>query len=119
MFVKPPPQSNQLYNIHRPETVESLYYMYRATNDLKYRQWAWQIFEAFENFTRLPEGYAGVKNVDVPSKEDLVYTDKMETFYLAETLKYLFLMFEEGPDPLPLDQWVFNTEAHPLPVYDH
>ena len=107
----------QFYNIHRPETVESLYYMYQATKDEKYRDWAWQIFEAFETYTRLDEGYAGVKNVDAKRKEDLEYSDKMETFYLAETLKYLFLMFEEGSDPFPLDKWVFNTEAHPLPVY--
>ena len=41
--------------------------------------------------------------------------DKMESFFLAETLKYLFLLFSEV-DQLPLDKWVFNTEAHPLPV---
>lgn len=108
---------SQKYNIHRPETVESLFYMYKATKDEKYREWAWLIFEAFENSTRLSEGYAGVKNVGATSPNELFYMDKMETFYLAETLKYLYLMFEDGPDPLPLDQWVYNTEAHPLPVY--
>ena len=43
--------------------------------------------------------------------------DKMETFFLGETLKYLYLLFGDDPSVLPLDQWVFNTEAHPLPVY--
>ena len=46
------------------------------------------------------------------------YRDKMETFYLAETLKYLYLLFSDDPNLLPLDKWVFNTEAHPLPVYN-
>ena len=41
----------------------------------------------------------------------------METFFLGETLKYLYLLFGDDPSVLPLDQWVFNTEAHPLPVY--
>lgn len=41
----------------------------------------------------------------------------MESFWLAETLKYLFLLFEDDANVLPLDQWVFNTEAHPLPVW--
>ena len=43
--------------------------------------------------------------------------DKMESFFLAETLKYLFLLLDDSkPDILPLDQYVFNTEAHALPV---
>ena len=40
-----------------------------------------------------------------------------QTFFLGETLKYLYLLFGDDPSVLPLDQWVFNTEAHPLPVY--
>jgi Glycosyl hydrolase family 47 len=42
------------------------------------------------------------------------------SYFLAETLKYLYLLFdehEEGREPYPLDRWVFNTEAHPLPVF--
>lgn len=41
----------------------------------------------------------------------------MESFFLAETLKYFYLLFEDDPNVLPLDQWVFNTEAHPLPIW--
>ena len=37
----------------------------------------------------------------------------MESFWLAETLKYFYLLFEDDPEVLPLDKWVFNTEAHP------
>jgi mannosyl-oligosaccharide alpha-1,2-mannosidase len=43
--------------------------------------------------------------------------DKMESFFVAETLKYFYMLFEEDPSVLPLDQWVFNTEAHPLPIW--
>ena len=39
------------------------------------------------------------------------------SYALAETWKYLYLLFRED-DPLPLDRWVFNTEAHPLPVFE-
>lgn len=55
-------------------------------------------------------GYAGLRDVtQLPPQHD----DKQQSFFLAETLKYLFLLF--GPnDVLPLDQWVLNTEAHPL-----
>jgi hypothetical protein len=41
----------------------------------------------------------------------------MESFWIAETLKYIYLLFEDDPFVLPLDQWVFNTEAHPLPIW--
>lgn len=36
---------------------------------------------------------------------------------VVDRLKYLYLMFKEG-DVISLDQWVFNTEAHPLPVFE-
>lgn len=39
----------------------------------------------------------------------------MESFFLAETLKYLYLLFSDD-SLLPLDEWVFNTEAHPFKV---
>lgn len=45
------------------------------------------------------------------------FSDLMESFFLAETLKYLYLLFADDQTILPLDKWVFNTEAHPLPIY--
>lgn len=41
----------------------------------------------------------------------------MESFFLGETLKYLYLLFSDDPHLLSLDAFVFNTEAHPLPVW--
>jgi len=87
--------------------------MYRLTKDPIYRTWGWNIFRAFEKHTKLAEGYATISDVLLPK-----HSDKMETFYLAETLKYLYLLFCDDFSVLPLDQFVFNTEAHPLPVYD-
>ena len=43
--------------------------------------------------------------------------DKMESFFLGETLKYLYLLFSDE-SLVPLDHFVFNTEAHPLPIFD-
>jgi len=39
----------------------------------------------------------------------------MQSFFLAETLKYLYLLFSPTT-VIPLDEWVFNTEAHPLKI---
>lgn len=41
----------------------------------------------------------------------------MESFFLGETLKYLYLLFSEDPSLISLDRYVFNTEAHPLPIW--
>ncbi|RDX50571.1 glycoside hydrolase [Lentinus brumalis] len=99
--------------ILRPETVESLFIAYRLTGDDKYRRYGWKIFQAIETHCRIESGgYASIINVDqVP----VVHEDKMETFLMSETLKYLYLLFEDD-SVLPLSEWVFNTEAHPLPI---
>ncbi|KAJ7791767.1 glycoside hydrolase family 47 protein [Mycena olivaceomarginata] len=98
----------------RPETVESLFLAWRLTGNKRYRDYSWGIFQAIEKHCRLESGgYATVLDVDtVPVRHD----DKQETFYLSETLKYLFLTFADE-SVLLLDGYVFNTEAHPLPVF--
>ncbi|KAI7820569.1 glycoside hydrolase [Gamsiella multidivaricata] len=103
------------HNWLRPETVESLFYMWRFTGDEKYRYWGWKIFEAIETYSKVASGgYSSIH--DIRRKNNIAFSDKMETFFLAETLKYLYLLF--GPnDVFPLDKYVFNTEAHPLPVF--
>ena len=60
---------------------------------------------------------AGYTDLDSVLRVPPPKRDKMETFFLGETLKYLYLLFGDDPSVLPLDQWVFNTEAHLLPVY--
>jgi len=57
---------------------------YRVTGDEQYREWGWQIFEAFNKHCRVSTGgYAGIEDVQkVPAKQ----VDRMETFWLGETL---------------------------------
>ena len=101
------------HNLLRPETVESLYIMYKLTNNKKYQEYGWKIFQAFENHTRIPHGGYSSLNSVLNLKHG--FRDKMESFFLGETLKYLFLLFSDY-DVVPLDKFVFNTEAHPLPI---
>lgn len=98
------PQYNQ-----RPEVIESIFYMWRITHDPKYREWALNIAQSIEHATRLEGGYSGITNVY--EDYDLHYNDLQDSFYIAETLKYLYLVFE-ADDFLNLDEWVLNTEAH-------
>lgn len=130
----PPSESNNRFFALRPETVESLFYMYRFTNDTKYRDWGWEIFENIQKYCRNANGYAGLRDItDVNSQQD----DKQQSWFLAETLKvrrqrswellshthvflsrlqYLFLLFSPV-EYIPLDQYVFNTEAHPIRIF--
>ncbi|KAF0689152.1 Aste57867_19424 [Aphanomyces stellatus] len=103
---------NPVYKL-RPETVESLMYLFRVTNDPIYREWGWTIFEAIEAHAKTTYGYGTVHNVD--NLATTFVEDKMESFFLAETLKYHY-MLQSAPSFLPLDQYVFNTEAHPLSI---
>jgi hypothetical protein len=101
------------FYILRPETMESLFYMWRLTREQKWRDYGWAIFRAIDRFCRVDTGgYSGLTevNVAVPVKDNL-----MQSFWLAETLKYMYLLFAED-DALDLSQWVLNTEAHPLRV---
>jgi len=99
--------------IQRPETVESYYYLHVLTHDDKYRQWSWDFFTAIERYTRTPEAYSTIASV-MTTKDTT--EDSMQTFFLAETLKYIYLSQDEGwvRSGIDLEKYVFNTEAHPL-----
>ena len=106
------------HNLLRPETVESLYYMYKITKTKKYQEYGWKIVQAFEKYTRVASGgYTSID--DVTNPERTRPRDKMESFFLAETLKYLYLLFEDddASESVDLRKFVFNTEAHLLPIY--
>lgn len=110
----PLPDQNSKHSLLRPEAVESLFVLYRITGDNIYREWGWQIFGALQTHARIPTGgYSSIKDVTV---QPVVHNDHMESFFLAETLKYLYLLFSDG-HTIPLEDYVFNTEAHPLPVW--
>ncbi|KAF9927803.1 hypothetical protein BGZ75_006467 [Mortierella antarctica] len=100
--------SNKSY-ILRPETLESLWILYRLTGEKKYQDQAWEIFQALEKSCRTKIAYSGLRDVNQPGS----YDDKMESFFMAETMKYLYLMFST-PDVISLDDFVLNTEAHPI-----
>ncbi|XP_030059885.1 mannosyl-oligosaccharide 1,2-alpha-mannosidase IB isoform X2 [Microcaecilia unicolor] len=105
-------RQNEKYYILRPEVIETYWYMWRFTHDPKYRQWGWEAAQAIDKYCRVSGGFSGVKDVYSSSP---AYDDVQQSFFLAETLKYLYLLFSSD-DLLPFDNWVFNTEAHPLPV---
>ncbi|KAI4198609.1 MAG: hypothetical protein LQ350_005200 [Teloschistes chrysophthalmus] len=94
-------KSQDAHNLQRPETVETLFYMWRITGDVKYREWGWEMFKSFVNYTQA-EGDGG-------------YTS-LASVLDAETLKYFYLLFSPA-ELLPLDSVVFNTEGHVLPRF--
>ncbi|KAI1769149.1 glycoside hydrolase family 47 protein [Hypoxylon sp. FL1150] len=99
--------------ILRPEAIESVFVMYRVTGNPVYQDLGWKMFTAIMNGTRTERGtHAAVEDVTRAVKP-LPQSDYMESFWLAETLKYFYLLFCT-PDIVSLDDYVFNTEAHPF-----
>ena len=92
-----------------------MFVLHSLTRNKNYQDQGWKIFQAFEKYTKIPEGgYSSINNVLNPNSPD--FRDKMESFFLGETLKYLFLLFGDK-NQVSLDDYVFNTEAHPLPIW--
>ncbi|GAB6021991.1 hypothetical protein CHUAL_006146 [Chamberlinius hualienensis] len=109
---------NDAHNLLRPETIESLWYLYQLTGNKTYQDWGWQMFEAFEKYTKVESGgYTTIDNVK--NIYDTRPRDFQESFFMAETLKYLYLLFSDDQTVMSLDKFVFNSEAHPLLIYNH
>lgn len=93
--------------ILRPENIESTYYLYQYTHDPTYLIMGKSMFEDLLKYCRNETAFCAVKNVVTKEK-----SDSMESFFFAETLKYFFLLFDDGQS-LDFDSVIFNTEAHP------
>ena len=85
------------------------------TGEQQYRDWGWKFFKNLQQYAKLPNG-GGYASLESVTTTNVRHRDKMESFFLAETMKYLFLLFSDDKELLPLDKFVFNTEAHPLLV---
>jgi mannosyl-oligosaccharide alpha-1,2-mannosidase len=100
--------------ILRPEAIESVFIMWRITGDRKWQDAAWRMFESIEKVTRTDIAASAIWDITVdPVKDEVDLMDSMESFWLAETLKYFYLCFQDF-DVVSLDDYVLNTEAHPL-----
>lgn len=84
--------------------------MYRITGDQSWADKGWTMFEATIRASRTEYANSAVNDVTLEVPRLL---DEMESFWIAETLKYYYLLFSE-PDVINLDEWVLNTEAHPF-----
>ncbi|KAK3937222.1 glycoside hydrolase family 47 protein [Diplogelasinospora grovesii] len=96
----------------RPEAIESVFVMYRITGEKEFQEAAWDMFTAVANGTETEYANAAVLDV-TRANYPLPKEDYMESFWLAETLKYFYLAFSP-PDLISLDDYVLNTEAHPF-----
>ncbi|ROT83143.1 ER degradation-enhancing alpha-mannosidase-like protein 1 [Penaeus monodon] len=96
----------------RPEFVESTYLLYQATRNPFYLHVGRDILTSLNNLTRAECGYATVHSV-----LDMTLEDRMESFFLSETCKYLYLLFDiDNPVNLKSHQYMFTTEGHILPL---
>ncbi len=94
----------------RPEIIESAYYLYHYTHDEKYLEMGRTFLDDIVKYCKTDDGFAELKNVVTKEKQD-----GMESFFFAETLKYLYLLFSPETT-LNFDKIIFNTEAHPMQI---
>ena len=106
-------RKHAVYNILRPETAESFFILYTLTGDPVYREWGWEMFLSILHYCKTKLAFGSLKDVD---NTNLPIDDKMESFFLSETLKYLYLLQDPDNDIDILEKHVFNTEAHPLRI---
>ncbi|GJE85507.1 glycoside hydrolase family 47 protein [Phanerochaete sordida] len=117
-------QSGETLYLQRPEVLESNFYAWRVTGDTKYLDRAASATASFQKFLSAPVGFAPIWDVTNTHKtpDTNYFIDDTQSFWFAEVLKYLYLTFDD-PNHISIDQWVFNTEAHPFlappakPVY--
>lgn len=111
----------------RPELIESVMYLYRATGDPYLIQVGVDILRSLQHSAKTTCGYATINDV-----RDHRKADRMESFFLAETTKYLYLLFDPdnfihnsgqkgeiietqwGQCIIDAGGYIFNTEAHPI-----
>ena len=88
--------------ILRPEAIESVFIMYRITGEDYWRKKGWKMFEAIRKYTSAAFGASAISDV---MAEAPVTLDEMESFWLAETLKYFYLLFSD-PELVSLDDYI-------------
>uniref|UniRef100_A0A4W5MQK9 alpha-1,2-Mannosidase n=1 Tax=Hucho hucho TaxID=62062 RepID=A0A4W5MQK9_9TELE len=104
--------STYFFHPLRPEFAESTYFLYKATKDPYYLEVGRTVLDNLNRFARVPCGFAAMKDVRTGSHED-----RMDSFFLAEMFKYLFLLFAEEEDlTFNVEDYIFTTEAHLLPL---
>ena len=92
----------------RPEIIESAYYLSYLTRDARYQDMGSTFLLSLVRYCKADSGFAALSDVETKSKRD-----SMESYFLAETLKYLYLLFAPR-ETLDFNNVVFNTEGHPL-----
>ncbi|KAL4075930.1 glycoside hydrolase family 47 protein [Scleroderma citrinum] len=94
----------------RPEFIESTWYLYRATRDTFYLDIGERILRDITARSKVECGLAGIKDLRMNERDD-----RMESFVLSETLKYLYLLFDEDNQLHNDDShYVLTTEGHIL-----
>ena len=91
-----------------PEIIESAYYLFYFTGDSTWYRMGRKYYSDIKEFCSTPAAFAHVENVI--TKEQ---SDQMSTFFIAETMKYFYLLFSRRSEVNP-GTWVFSTEAHPF-----
>jgi hypothetical protein len=99
------PYYTTLLTAFRPEAIESVFILYRITGDPSLQDAAWRMFQAINNSTQTEISNSAIADVTCPHGEETEKLDSCESFWMAETLKYFYLIFSH-PGLVSLDEYV-------------
>ena len=97
-----------VYNLN-PEIIESAYYLYHFAGDKKYVNMAAKYWKDINTYCRTDIAFTSIEDVTTMEQRDY-----MATYFIAETLKYFYLVFSHDKGGFDFDDHIFNTEAHPF-----
>ena len=91
-----------------PEIIESAYYLYTITGKQMYRDMGQTFYNDILKYCRTPIAFSSISDV-----RTMQQNNELPTFFFAETMKYFYLLFGGNPT-VNINDYVFNTEAHPF-----
>ena len=97
-----------MYNLN-PEIIESAYYLYHFTGNPRYMETASKYWQDIKTHCRTDIAFTSIEDVTTMEQRDY-----MATYFIAETLKYFYLIFSYEQGIFDFEDYIFNTEAHPF-----
>lgn len=100
------------YSGNGPEVLESVFYAWRITGQQMWRDIAWSFFQSMSKYLDTKTGWAQLEDCNNISSDQ---EDDQGSYLYAEVFKYFYMIFDD-PKNLSLDEWVLNTENHPIKI---
>ncbi|OAV93522.1 hypothetical protein, variant [Puccinia triticina 1-1 BBBD Race 1] len=102
-------------HLNRPNTIESIFYMWRLTGNREWQERGWKLFTRWAEASITEVGFAEIEDVTDDINDDSNKFDGYTGTLSTESMKYFYLLFSD-PETISLDEYVFNVASHPFKI---